>query len=348
MINNTNTDYADYTLGAGAGYLSYKGATKLGAKVRKPYAQAVMNNMRNFSENPLNRDALKKATYDGYVQSGLKAKKVYLHHVTPENIEQMEKLIKKKSFIIGKNSKLFQRLNKLKRNPNTRPLNPKEQEEFAQKLSQYLKNKEYKKAWKEFKNACKGKPISTSGTPDKIIKSDKAHKLSTKLKIVGKGENAFYSPITKDIMINTDKLGGASFHEMGHALNATGSKAIKALAIGRHITRLFVPLILAVGLLKPKKKDGQESNGVIDKATTFIKNNAGKLTFAALIPTLAEEGLASIRGGQIAKKVLGPKLLKQVNKHNFFAWTTYLAGALVTSGSVALAVKIRDAIAEKK
>ena len=89
MINNTNTDYADYALGAGAGYLSYKGATKLGAKVRKPYAQAVMNNMRNFSENPLNRDALKKATYDGYVQSGLKAKKVYLHHVTPENIEQM-------------------------------------------------------------------------------------------------------------------------------------------------------------------------------------------------------------------------------------------------------------------
>ena len=348
MINNTNTDYADYTLGAGAGYLSYKGATKLGAKVRKPYAQAVMNNMRTFSEIPLNKDALKKATYDGYVRSGLKAQKVYLHHVTPENIEQMEKLIMRKSFIIGKNSKFFQKLNKIKRNPNTRPLNPKEQEELAQKLTQYLKNREYKKAWQEFKNACKGKPINTSGTPDKIIKSDKAHKLSTKLKIVGKGENAFYSPITKDIMINIDKLGGASFHEMGHALNATGSKAIKALAIGRHITRLFVPLILAVGLLKPKKKDGQEPNGIIDKATTFIKNNAGKLAFAALIPTLAEEGLASIRGGQIAKKVLDPKLLKQVNKHNFFAWTTYLAGALVTSGSAALAVKIRDAIAEKK
>lgn len=339
-----DSNVTDYSLGAGAGYLSYKGATKLGVKIRKPYAQEVMKHMSNFSQSE--SAALKKATYDGFVQSGLKAKKVYLHHVTPDDVDAMTQLMNKKTRIIASHSKFFKKFGKLKRTPNRRPFTDKEREELAKKFTDLLKNKEYKKFWKEFKEACKGKEINPSGVPDKIIKSDKAHKLATKLKIVSKGENAFYSPITKDIMINTEKLGAASFHEMGHALNANGSKLIKSLAIGRHITKLFVPVILAVGLLKPKKKDGQEPNGVIDKTTTFIKNNAGKLAFAALIPTLAEEGLASIRGGQIAKKVLDLKLLKKVNRNNFFAWTTYLAGALITSGAVALAVKIRDKVAK--
>ncbi len=338
-----DNNIADYSLGAGAGYLSYKGATKLGRKIRKPYAQEVMKQMRNFTQ--AENEALKKATYDGFMQSGLKAKKVYLHHVTLQDVDRMSKLMNSKARIAVSHSKILQKLGKLSKNKNRRPLTPQERDELAKKFSEYLKNKEYKKLWKEFKEACKGKPINPSS--DKIIQSGKYTKLAEKLKIIGKGENAFYSPITKDIMINTDKLSGASFHEMGHALNATGSKIIKALAVGRHVTKLFVPLILAVGLLKPKKKDGQEPSGIIDKATTFIKNNAGKLSFAMLIPTLAEEGLASIRGGQIAKKVLDPKLLKKVNRNNALAWTTYLTGALITSGAVALAVKIRDKVAER-
>jgi hypothetical protein len=93
----------------------------------------------------------------------------------------------------------------------------------------------------------------------------------------------FITPIfitIRDIMINTDKLGSAAFHEMGHALNASGSKAMKALVIGRHISARFVPVILAIGLLKSKKKDGEKPEGILDKTTTFIKNNAGKLAFA--------------------------------------------------------------------
>ncbi len=335
----------NYTLGAGAGYLSYKGVKKLGMEIKKPYSSTVMRNFSVFSK--AESEALKKATYDGFIQAGLKTKKYYLHDVKPEDVDNMVKLMKKKSFFVARKSKFFRTLNKLKKNKNVRPFNQQEQEELLKKITEHLKNNEYKKAWQEYKTIFRGKPINPATVSNKIFKSDKPTiKLTEKLKVVSKGKNAFCSPLTKDIMINMDNLGGASFHEMGHALNASGSKALKALVFGRHITKFFVPVILAVGLFKSKKKEGQEPNGIIDKMTTFIKNNAGKLTFAALIPTLAEEGLASIRGAQIAKKVLDPKLLKKVNKYNFLAWTTYIASALVAAAAVKTAIMVRDKIAQ--
>lgn len=358
MINHTDTDYTNYTLGAGAGYLSYKGAKKLGCQIRRPYIEKIMNNIQNFSIKE--KEALKQATYDGFVSSGLKAKKYYLHNVTPENVEFMTDLINRKT----ENLRFIKKLKKLQ--GNRKPLTLQEKEELRKKFTELLQNKEYKKFWQEFKNALKGNTVKpetskevknnvkklftpkTANDSKKIIKTGDYKKLSEKIKEIAKGNNALCNPLTRDIMINTDKLAGASFHEMGHALNASGGKLIKSLVIGRHIAKKgFIPLILAIGLLKNKKQNGEEANGIIDKTTTFIKDNAGKLTFAALFPMLAEEGLASIRGAQIAKKVLDPKLLKIVNRNNFLAWTTYLAGALITTGAVTLAVKIRDKIAQK-
>lgn len=357
MINNTNNDNNNYAIGAGAGYLSYHGTKKLGGQFKKGYASEIMRQMKDFST--AESKALKKAVYDGFVQSGLKSKKYYLHNVTPENYEQMTKLFERKSYAFGTNSKFCKIIKKL--NGNRKPLTEKQKEELAKKLTEHLKNREYRKFFEEIKNAGKVQPSESVATDsgkamgeatinsakNKIIKSDKHQKISSKLKIVADGKNAFCSPLTRDIMINTDKLGSAAFHEMGHALNASGSKAMKTLVIGRHISSKFVPVILAIGLLKSKKKDSEKPEGILDKTTTFIKNNAGKLAFASLVPMLTEEGLASIRGAKIAKKVLDPKLLKSVNKYNFLAWTTYFAGALITSGAVTLAVKIRDKIAEK-
>lgn len=358
MINNTDKDYGNYTLGAGAGYLSYKGTKKLGAQLRKPYTEIVMKQMRNFTseENAL----LKQAAYDGFVQSGLKSKKYYLHNVNMENAEFMTNLLDRKS----ENMKFIKKLRKLQK--NRRPFTAKEKEELNKRFTELLQKKEYKKFWEEFKNALKGKPILpetpqeikngvkkllTPAAPTsskKIIKTGGHKKLAEKMELVAKGKNAFCLPLTRDIMINTDKLAGASFHEMGHALNASGGKLIKSLAIGCLITQKgFIPIILAIGLLKNKKQNGEEPKGIINKTTTYIKNNAGKLTFACLVPMLAEEGLASIRGAKIAKKVLDPKLLKKVNRNNFLAWTTYIAGTLVTTAAVSLAVKIRDKIAQK-
>jgi hypothetical protein len=337
----------NYTLGAGAGYLSYKGVKKLGMEIKKPYSSTVMRNFSVFSK--AESEALKKATYDGFIQAGLKTKKYYLHDVKPEDVDNMVKLMKKKSFFVARKSKFFRTLNKLKKNKNVRPFNQQEQEELLKKITEHLKNNEYKKAWQEYKTIFRGKPINPATVSNKIFKSDKPTiKLTEKLKVVSKGKNAFCSPLTKDIMINMDNLGGASFHEMGHALNASGSKALKALVFGRHITKFFVPVILAVGLFKSKKKEGQEPNGIIDKMTTFIKNNAGKLTFAALIPTLAEEGLASVRGLKHAAKHLPAKTIKNLARNYATAWSTYAGTAAIIAGGVALGIKVANHIKEGK
>lgn len=336
-----DNNYVNYSLGAGIGYLSYRGVKTVGRQIRRPYYDNVINQLQNFT--PEENAILKQAMYDGFKVSGLglRPNRYYLYDVNPENADQMLKLMNRK--IQG--YKFIKKLKKIQN--NKRPFTPQEREELSKNLTELLNQKEYKKFWQEFKNACKGKPIDLNSPEEqKSVKYRKLFehnkKLTEKMQEVANGKNAFCSFITRNIMINADRLAGLSFHEMGHALNASGNKLIRALVISSHVTKLFVPAILAVGLLTPKKKEGEESSGIVDKTATFIKNNVGKLTFAALIPTLAEEGLASVRGGQIAKKVLDPKLLKRVSRNNFLAWTTYFTGTLIATEAVYIAVKIRD------
>ena len=61
------------------------------------------------------------------------------------------------------------------------------------------------------------------------------------------------------------------------------------------------------------------------------------------MPTVLEEGLASIKGAQIAKKVLSPDKLKMVNKMNGKAFLTYLIGATLLPLGVYVAKKTRNA-----
>lgn len=396
-------DVKDYAIGAGAGYLAYKGTKKIAFKPIKKYGSFALGVMSDYSKNE--NEQLKDAAYKGWVQSGLKSKKIYLHNIDKQNVKHIERLMYRKVISIVKN--------KL----HISVMGPKEQKEFMRKINGYLKNKDYKKAWEAYKELWKNKKtFSKSGLnsaekiiknlsaasvqnldeiikngkfnyPDdfkldkktkeilkeilsspkiksgqgfkkiekfekykkifKIFKPDSGKDFSNILGMVAKGKNAFYSPATRDIVINMDKIPGAVFHEMGHALNATGSKAIKTLAFGRHITAAFAPLVLLVGLFKNKKSDGEKTVGFKDKVTTFIKNNTAVLTFAALLPTLAEEGLASIRGKNIAKNILSPALLKKVNKANAFAWGSYLLGAAATTAAAKIGVEVRDKIVEK-
>ena len=297
-----NSNIANYTFGVSAGYLSYKGADKLGLKILQSYSAKYVGRRNNFS--PEENDILKKAVYDGFSQSGLKKKKFYLNNINPENVDLMTKMTSKKIDIIFSKFEFYRKI-----------------EELRTQLKENNK-------------------IKSITTPLK-------ENINQGLKVAANGNNAFCFPIISDIMINMDKCSESAFHEMGHALNFSGSKLTKAFVFGCRMITLPVSLIFAIGLLKPKKKEGEKPNGIIDKTTTFIKNNTGKLTFATFVPILAEEGLASIRGCNIAKKVLNLKFLKRINRTNFFAWTTYFISALMTAGMVALSVKIRDKVAEK-
>jgi len=212
--------------------------------------------------------------------------------------------------------------------------------EFNKKIVQIIENMLHKLGYSE-------KMITLQkATVDRIMKKDK--NIFKALQIAADGENAFYHPFSKTININLNKMPAAAFHEMGHALNNT-DKYTRILAYGRHpLAMLVPPLILAVGLLKNKKQEGEAPKDNLDKTGDFIKNNAGKLTFAALVPTIAEEGLASVRGSKMAKPLLSKELLKKFNNCHLRALSTYVLGATMVALSVRLAIAVRDAIMTNK
>ena len=165
---------------------------------------------------------------------------------------------------------------------------------------------------------------------------------------VAEGKNAFYSNITKEIVVNLDKAPEFAFHEMGHAINYLGmNKVGNALAYLKRPFAAIAPIILAIALLKPKKQKNEKSEGIKDKTISFIKNNAGKLTFAALIPKLAEEGLASSNARVLLKmNNVDKKIAKRINLVNLKAWGTYLLGAIILSQATRLAIYTHDRIVE--
>ena len=162
------------------------------------------------------------------------------------------------------------------------------------------------------------------------------------------GANALYAVSAKKIIMpEGGKLGLALFHEAGHAMNANLSKFGKVLQKCRPLTLLAIPISL-IALLKTKKAPDEQPKNKLDKATTFIKNNAGKLTFAAFLPAILEEGLASLKGNKFAKQLLSPDLAKKVAKTNALGFTSYLLAATLSAVGLYAGVKVKDAIAHKK
>ena len=161
------------------------------------------------------------------------------------------------------------------------------------------------------------------------------------------GKNACYTFNSKKIIMPEKELSLTFFHEAGHALNANCSKIGKALQKCRPSIVLAAPVSL-IALCKTKKAPGEEPKNTTDKVTTFIKNNAGKLAFVSCLPILIEEGLASIKGQKLAKKLLSPELAKKVTKCNLLGFSTYLLMAICCSLGVYLGVKVKDSIASRQ
>ena len=161
------------------------------------------------------------------------------------------------------------------------------------------------------------------------------------------GKNACYTFASKKIIMPEKELCLALFHEAGHAVNANLSKIGKILQGCRNLTLLMLPISL-IALWKTKKAPNEEPKNKLDKATTFVKNNAGKLTFATFIPMLIEEGLATIKGNKFAKKLLNPELARKVAKTNALGFSTYLMLATLSGLGIFLGTKVKDAIAKPK
>ena len=135
---------------------------------------------------------------------------------------------------------------------------------------------------------------------------------------VAKGENAFYADSLK-LAVAPEKKPSLILHELGHAINSNKGKFLRFLQKSRIYAASAPAVLVLMNKLAPKKEN--EKN--------FIERNAGLLGFAAFLPTIIEEGMASIRGVKAAKKVLGKSVnLTPLKRNYLFAWATYMIAGL--------------------
>lgn len=162
------------------------------------------------------------------------------------------------------------------------------------------------------------------------------------------GLNAAYMEKKNLILINDKNLYSSVYHEIGHALNANNSFIFKNLQKLRGILTPFGAPILGLGFLAVgifhKNKPQKENNSSDSKTMDFVKNNAGKLTFATCLPMLIEEGAASIKGLKEAKPYLDAVQYKNLSKNYKRAFGSYFVTTAVLSGAIALGILIKDKI----
>lgn len=167
-----------------------------------------------------------------------------------------------------------------------------------------------------------------------------------------KGLNGLFGRIfANEVVCNMDKLPTAVFHELGHAFNANNSKFWKCMqGIRVPAIAASMGLTLFAAFTKSEKADNNPNSELTNaqKAKNFVRNNAGPLAFAAMIPVLLEEGMATIRGNAWAKDLLSPDIAKNVCKGNKIAYLSYLTTALALGASAFVAGKVKDKLSDKQ
>ncbi len=147
-----------------------------------------------------------------------------------------------------------------------------------------------------------------------------------------------------------------AFKNLGHKLN-TKNKLSKTLdSIFRFKGASFLPVavpLLAipaafVAFFDTKKAPDEQPVSKFDEVKTFIRDNAGVLTFASLLPCLLESGVAAIKGGKFAKKLLSPELAKRVAKTNALSFVGELISSAGLACAVSVARDVKDTFAQRK
>jgi hypothetical protein len=161
---------------------------------------------------------------------------------------------------------------------------------------------------------------------------------------IGKGMNACFIPSTKEIKLNLDKASISGFHELGHAMNSMKGGFGRILQKLRGPGMWFSGVMASLALLtRTKPKD--EKRDIKD----WLQDNCGKLAFIGMLPTVAEEALASYKGIKIAKQAgLAKHQIQNLKKFYGKAWLSYAGYALVAGVSAFLSGKIMDTFTRPK
>ncbi len=227
-------------------------------------------------------------------------------------------------------------------------------EQLANLVQQCIDNKDKKAAKQHFREMFKTSFdfASTNAIRDTIGHSTKEGKNAF---FVGKipnflkqaFENIGFKP--NSINVNLKKLPLAAFHEMGHAYNFNNSTFWKSIAKMRQISA-FAPLIALIPAFTKdiKAQDGKELTAK-EKSHNAIRKFAPLAAAATYIPTLMEEGKATLRGNKWAKEVFKdtPNLIKKVAKSNTWGMASYTLGAIGVALMGFIAKKVKDASDEK-
>jgi len=196
------------------------------------------------------------------------------------------------------------------------------------------------------------------GVIDKVVKSEKAKQILKEnidpIEAIKSGKNAAFEMINNTIMLPEKKGQLLSFHEMGHALNKVNGKLPALLQKVRNpIGR--AGMLLASLILFTKKHEIKENpttrkektQNAVGKAVNWTRKAAPWLVALSRVPTILEEGLASIKAQKIANKVLSPDLAKKVAKTNMCGFATYLLSAVALGIATKVGLSVKDHLYEK-
>lgn len=161
---------------------------------------------------------------------------------------------------------------------------------------------------------------------------------------VKSGLNAFFSPFTKEIYLNLNKSTIAGFHELGHAMNNMSGFAGKCLQKMR-VPGYWVAGVMGTLALFSRRKPEDAPKDAFDK----IQDNCALIAVAGMVPTVAEEAMASTKGIKLAKQAgLGQDLVKNLKKFYGKALLSYAGYAAITGLSVFAVSKITETFTRPK
>lgn len=166
------------------------------------------------------------------------------------------------------------------------------------------------------------------------------------------GQNAGYFSNANKIITPEKSLQVSVFHEMGHALNNNGGVVLKTLQKVRPASLMLSGTILSLALLNKRKVGDEKSDNKLQRVFDGFKKHAPLLTGLVMLPMVAEEGIASLRGDAIARNLvkegkLTKELLKKVRVSNLLGFSTYLFSAIAMAASCKGAIKVKDKVQAK-
>ncbi len=171
---------------------------------------------------------------------------------------------------------------------------------------------------------------------------------------IKKGENAALIRGAKMILLPEKSMHTAAFHEMGHYMNYTHKMTNKITKLRSRMS--YIPsAVLLLALLNNNdvnNKNNKENENILQKTHDGIKKHAGLIASLSLLPKLADEGMASVRGLKLAKQLVNQGKLsdssyKKVIATNIVGFSSYITGMIITGLITNAAIKLKDNIQKK-